>query len=92
MQTLLRDIVPIDKYEVMIADLGSQTLGEADMENKKILLSKRVFEEGKKQLAMCLVEEYAHLESGSGDYTRAFQDFLFRKIVGLVEINQKVIL
>lgn len=75
-----------DNYEIIIMDtLGPQVLAMARPEDQEIILSKRVFEMGTKQLAATLIEEIVHLRDDVLDCTRAMQDLLFDKIVSLGE-------
>lgn len=58
-------------------------MGEAKQDH--IRVSPRAFEFGKKMLVATLYEEWAHLESGAEDKTRAFQDFLLLKVIDSLE-------
>jgi len=60
-----------------------KTLGAA--RGKKIILSDRVLELGKKQVVATLLEEQFHLESRANDETREFQNFLVGKLITLLE-------
>jgi hypothetical protein len=59
------------------------TLGQAA--NDIIYLSPNVFDMGKRQVCMTLVEEYSHLKSQSPDKSRSFQDFLISQFVASLE-------
>lgn len=59
------------------------TLGEA--KNDTIRLSPKLFELGKRMVVATLLEEISHLESGRADETRGFQDFIFNKLIVLLE-------
>ena len=74
----------INKYPIVITDgLGTSILGLA--ENNTIYISKKCFQLGNKMLASTIYEEYIHLYKGYGDMTRSLQNFLFDKILDLVE-------
>ena len=74
----------INKYPIIVTDgLGTSILGLA--ENKTIYISKKCFQLGNKMLASTIYEEYIHLDKGYGDMTRNMQNFLFDKILDLVE-------
>lgn len=60
-------------------------LGKAQTRNKEILLSPKLFDHGKKMIVAVILEEEAHLDSGMGDMTRGFQNYIFNKLVGLME-------
>lgn len=64
-------------YPVEIVSFDDDTiLGRADIHNKNIYLSERVFDMGRREIAMTLIEENEHIKSGHGDETRAFQTHL----------------
>lgn len=65
-------------------------LGKA--ENKEILLSFDLFEQGKKEIIRTILEEAFHLESQCSDETRGFQNHLINKIVCMMEEKIKVYL
>jgi hypothetical protein len=73
---------PIKIYESLREE---GIMGEADMINKKILLSKLAFTMGTKQLVSTLVEEYVHLAHGHQDMSRGMQNFLFDSWISLAE-------
>jgi len=60
-----------------------ETLGEA--RNGQVRLSPEVFSLGKRQIVMTLLEELGHLETGFADKTRSFQNYLFDKLLFLLE-------
>lgn len=76
----------IRKYPVITtADLGSLKIGEADMSEKKIILSKKAFKMGTKMLVTTIIEEYMHITTGYFDLTRELQNHLFDTITDLIE-------
>ena len=52
-------------------------LGSANIETKHIYLSKKLFDMGRRELALTIMEENEHIISGKKDETRAFQNHLF---------------
>jgi hypothetical protein len=74
-----------DAYEIKIAaDLGENVLGTV-RNGRTVWLSHRVFDQGTKQVASTLYEEWLHLKHGFADRTYEMQTFLFDKILTLVE-------
>ena len=72
------------EHEIKIAIFEDKNqLGKASKD--KILLSSNLFEHGKKEIIMTILEEESHLQSGQNDKTRGFQNYLFRKLVGMME-------
>lgn len=72
------------QYEIYISDdLRDNILGM--VYDKKIYLSRRVFQQGTKQVTATLLEEYLHLHRNYIDETYEFQTFLFDLVVGLGE-------
>jgi hypothetical protein len=55
----------------------SETLGRADLKTKEIYLSEKIFDLGRREIAMTIMEEVEHIVSGKGDETRGFQNHLF---------------
>jgi hypothetical protein len=53
----------------------------ASIENKDILISLTVLNQGVHQVVCALIEEYLHIKSGKSDMTRAFQNALFDEFV-----------
>ena len=72
------------KAPVVIFDFKNErTLGEA--KNGEIRLSPKVFDLGKRVVVATVLEEASHLDSGAGDGTTGFQDYLFNKLICLLE-------
>lgn len=64
-------------YDISIAQFNSENvLGQADIKGKMIYLSDLVFDKGRREIAMTIIEENEHIASGKEDETRAFQDHL----------------
>jgi len=61
-------------------------------ENKTIYLSRKALEMGRKYVCSTLLEECMHNETGFGDETRAFQDYIINKIVTLLEDKAGLVL
>lgn len=83
----LKNIEPeIEKYEILVCDVIREgVLGMADRSNFKIYLAKRVFEQGTKQVAATLIEEFYHIYHKLDDNCYEMQSFLFDKIITLGE-------
>ena len=52
-------------------------LGQADIGNKTIMLSVKLFDMGRREIALTLIEEVEHIRSGYEDETRQFQTHIF---------------
>lgn len=64
-------------HPVSIVEFQDDTiLGHADVKQKHIFLSRRVFDMGRREIAATLIEETEHIASGYSDETRAFQTHL----------------
>jgi len=77
----------IDDYELIVAkDLGGMDhLGRADIENGKMYISKRCFQEGTKRVAVAILEEYTHCKHRVYDETPAQKWVYLNQIVSLGE-------
>lgn len=65
-------------YDISIVEFDDEdTLGSADLKTKQIYLSAKIFDMGRREIAMTIMEEVEHIVSGKGDETRAFQNHLF---------------
>jgi hypothetical protein len=72
-------------FPVIIADLGTSTLGKYSTATGKIYLSPLVFDQGTKQVLSTLYEELVHAHTGRPDCTYSMQTYLFNQIVSLYE-------
>lgn len=73
----LKDMGYLIDFPISIVSFHDDTvLGQADVKAKQIYLSERVFDMGRREIAMTLIEETEHIASGHGDETRAFQTHL----------------
>lgn len=71
-----------------VETLGANIHGQA--KNGEILIAAEAFNQGTKELAITLLEEYWHLKYGFRDCDRAFQNHLFSQIGTLIErINEE---
>lgn len=70
-------------HPISFANLGPEIYGQAKDEG--IILSKRAFADGTKQLAITLLEESLHITTGHYDCTRAFQDHLMTLLISTLE-------
>jgi len=69
------------KYEIhypitIVSFSEGNVLGQADIEQKHIYLSDRVFDMGRREIATTLMEETEHINSKAADETRQFQNHL----------------
>jgi len=78
-------------YECKIVSFSSKKIIGAAHEGL-ILLSETLFDKGKRQIVLVIMEEWAHLESGKGDETRDFQNFLMEQMLTLLENQHGVFL
>jgi hypothetical protein len=73
-------------YDIHIATFESENvLGHADTKEKKIYLAKELFDMGRREIAMTLIEENEHIKSNKGDETRAFQTHLISQWLTTME-------
>ena len=68
------------------------TLGQADMKEKQIYLSRNTFNLGRKEIALTIMEEQEHILSQKKDETRAFQTHIFTKWLTSMENNSSLFL
>ena len=74
----------VEKHTINVTDgLNPNTLGAVYL--KEIYLSRRVFQQGTKQVAATLLEEHMHIEYKYHDNTYRFQTYLFDVIITLGE-------
>jgi hypothetical protein len=66
-----------------VVDLGEGILGLA--KDGTIYLSKAALQQGTKQMASTLLEEFLHLKHGFADMTREMQTFLFDLVISMGE-------
>ena len=65
-------------------------LGQAD--NERIILSKEVFEKGRKKIVETIYEEFIHLKYNFKDETRPMQDFLIQGLISQFEKQSNIYL
>lgn len=76
----------ISDYELKVVEtLGPNVLAMAIRNTNRIVVSRRVFHQGLKQLCSTLIEEIVHLREGLNDNTREMQTFLFDYITTMGE-------
>jgi len=82
--TFLKDSkIDID-YDIVVGIFeDTSILGQAD--NNRIILSKEVFEKGKKKIVEVIYEEFIHLKYNLNDETRVMQDFLIQNLISQFE-------
>lgn len=79
----MKYVVP---YDIEIVKFDENiVLGQADIEQKKIYLSEKLFNMGKREIALTIIEEVEHINSGCSDETRAFQNHLISKLLTTME-------
>lgn len=61
-------------------------------ENGKMLLARRLFDLGFRELIKTIVEEWAHDQSKAADKTREFQNFLLDTLVSVIGKASKRVL
>lgn len=77
---------PVDSYPIVPVEfLGEEVLGRADVSRQRILLARRSFQIGTKNVAGTLLEEYLHLKHKLADESRSMQNFLLDALVSLGE-------
>ncbi len=73
---------PVDEYPIFVVEsLGAGVLGQASVDNKFIVLSKKAFDGGDAMLAGTLLEEWAHIKHGFYDCDRNMQNWLLDQII-----------
>lgn len=85
MEFLLKEVISAlaeMKYQInynieVVAFNDENQLGYADVKNKVIYLADRLFDMGRREIAMTLMEEQEHIYSNKGDETREFQTHIF---------------
>ena len=77
----------INNIEVAVFD-SKETLGS--IQGDTILIADRCFDEGKKKVCEAVFEEYVHIKYKYSDCSRQMQEFLFNKIITMMEDKQKV--
>lgn len=83
----------VDPYTVVLVEsLGDEVLALARPDCNEIIISRRVLDQGLKQLCSTLIEEVIHLREGLNDCSRAMQTFLFDRICSLGEEKLGVML
>lgn len=73
----------IDKWPILIADLGPVCMGK--FKDGKIYIGDFTFSMGRRQVAETLLEEYAHARTKQKDETREFQNVLLRFVIDTIE-------
>ena len=76
--------IDLDKFPIhFVESLGQGVYGHAI--DQQIYIADFAFEQGTKMLASTLLEEWVHCNFGCADFDRAMQNWLFDKILTLVE-------
>lgn len=73
-------------YDIHVAEFENEDqLGAADVKEKKIYISRRTFDMGRREIALVIMEENEHIYSQKGDETRAFQTHIFSQWLKTME-------
>jgi len=73
-------------YDIKIVDFDDdKVLGQASFKDKIILLSNKVFDLGRREIALTLIEETEHIQSGKEDESREFQSHLINRWLTTME-------
>lgn len=67
--------IPFDIFVVQFE--SEDVLGQADLRERKIYLSDKVFDKGRREIALTLMEEAEHIKSQAHDESRQFQNHIF---------------
>lgn len=77
---------PVDEFPtILVESLGQNILGQANVEERKTLLAKRVVQMGISTCAATLIEEWVHIKHGFKDCDRNMQNWLFEQMTRLGE-------
>jgi hypothetical protein len=80
-------------YEIQVVQFDDDhVLGMANIEDKKIYLSDTVFDMGRREIAMTIIEETEHIISKCQDETRAFQTHIFSSWLKTMENSNGIFL
>lgn len=65
-------------YDISAAQfIDENILGWADIKNERIYLSDQLFDKGRREIALVIMEETEHIKSRAEDCTRNFQNHIF---------------
>lgn len=73
------------EYDIIVAVFEAKNILGSILAPDKIILSVDIFDKGLRMIVHALLEETAHLETGLGDETRAFQNHFIGKVITLLE-------
>lgn len=80
-------------YEMSIVQFDEDdVLGSADVVEKKIYLSEKIFDMGRREIALTIMEEVEHIASGKEDETRDFQNHILSSWLTSMEDNSGLFL
>jgi len=93
MQYLLKEVINslkemgyIISFDISIVNFDDdKILGAANMKDKKILIASKVFDMGRREIALVLMEETEHILSQKEDETREFQNHIFSEWLKTME-------
>lgn len=72
-------------YQIIVAELGENNLGQYNKATNKIFLDPKCFDKGTKEVVCTLYEELTHATTGHDDCCYPMQTHLFEKIISLYE-------
>lgn len=77
----------VEKYPIIpVETLGEHCMGLADRSAMAIVISRKAFRMGTKQVAGTLLEEFLHLDYHLHDESRDMQNFLLDRLISTVEV------
>jgi hypothetical protein len=80
-------------FDIKIVEFDEpEVLGRADVKNKIILLSQSLFDKGRREIALTIMEETEHIMSGCADESRGFQNHIFSQWLKSIEESNAVFL
>ena len=80
-------------YPISIVQFdNNEILAQADLKEKQIYLSDIVFDKGRREIALALIEENEHIRSQHADETRAFQNYIFSEWLKTMEESNSIFL
>lgn len=83
---VVKKLYPDFEYPItVVKTLGQETMAMAEVDERRIVLSKVSFKLGTKFLVSTLIEEYVHIKYGYRDCTRDMQTHLFDTIATMTE-------
>lgn len=80
-------------YPISVTTFENDTiLGHADVKEKHIYIAAKTFDMGRREIALTIMEECEHINSGHGDESRAFQSHLLSTYLKKMEESNGIFL